>query len=143
VVDDTSMSRGLGKTQRQILATIAAHPHEAWSVQELCGLIYPGSTEPTRAQTNATIRAIKRMTLPGRWKFGYVSRDRRRWLYDAGNLKAVSRRMWRLETFVIEVDSLMELPANLSDVWTEVTLTDLSDVSTEIILTDLPDEVEV
>lgn len=96
--------------------------------------------EPTRAQTNATIRAIERMTLPGRWRVGHVGGDRRRWLYDAGNLEAVSRRMWRMETFVIEVDPLMKLPANLSDVGTEVTFADLSDLGTEIILT-LPDEV--
>jgi hypothetical protein len=126
------MSRGLGKTQRAILRTISTHRDEAWDLTELCGLIYPSSTEPTRAQTNAIVRAIERMKLPSRWKFGYVGRDRRQWLYDAGNLKAVTARMHRLETFVIKVDPRMELPANLSDVGTEVTFTDLADVSMTI-----------
>jgi hypothetical protein len=109
------MSRGLGKTQRTILALVAAHPDEAWNLTELCGLIYPSNMEPTRAQTNAVSRAL-RMTLPGRWTFGYFG-GRGRWLFDAGNLDAVAERVHRLETFVLTYDELGEttLLLELSD----------------------------
>jgi hypothetical protein len=115
------MSRGLGKTQRQILATIAARPDEAWDVEALCRAIYPGDPKPSRSQLGATVRALKSMKLPGRWKFGYVD-ARRRWLYDTSNLDAVAQRMWRLETFVIEAEQLGE-------------------TTTLLELTDLPGEV--
>jgi hypothetical protein len=129
VVDDTSMSRGLGKTQRAILALIAAHPDEAWNLTELCGLIYPSNMEPTRAQTNAVSRAL-RMTLPGRWTFGYVD-GRHRLLYDANNLDAVAQRLHRLQTFVLTYRELGDVS----------TLIELTDVSTDLILTDFPDEL--
>jgi hypothetical protein len=137
------MSKGLGKTQRAILKLIAAHADEAWPIEDLCRSIYQTDLRPTRAQTNAVVRALM-MPLPARWRFGYVGRDRRRWLYDAGNLKAVTERMYRLETFVlkVEVDPRMELPANLSDVGTEITLSDLSDMETTIVLTGLPTDRE-
>jgi hypothetical protein len=91
------MSRGLGKTQRQILATIAAQPDEAWDVEALCRAIYPGDLKPSRSQLGATVRALKSMKLPSRWKFGYVGSDRRRWLY--ADIDSVAQRIWAMETF--------------------------------------------
>ena len=120
------MSKGLGRTQRAILALIAAQPDEAWDLEALCRAIYPGDPKPSRSQLGATVRALK-MPLPGQWKFGYVD-ARRRWLYDASNLDAVAQRMWRLETFELTYDELGKT----------TTLLELTDVSTEIALTDLP-----
>jgi len=105
------MSRGLGKTQRAILALIAAHPDEAWDITELCGLIYPSNMEPTRAQTNAVSRAL-RMTLPGRWTFGYVD-GRHRLLHDANNLDAVAQQLHRLRTIVLVYDDLADVSTTI------------------------------
>jgi hypothetical protein len=78
----------------------------------VCRLVYPGDPKPTRAQLGSVGRALKRMALPGKWTSGYVEGDRRVWLYNGRNLASVSRRMWRFETFVIDVDGelLTELP---------------------------------
>jgi hypothetical protein len=99
------MSRGPGVVQRKILALTKAQPGP-WTVEEVRALVYPGDLEPSRSQTNAVSRALK-MPLPGKWKVGYVEGDRRRWLYDAGNLDAITERVHRLETFKIIYDTEM------------------------------------
>jgi hypothetical protein len=81
------MSRGLGRVQREILALIAqAKPSGGWQIEELCQRIY-GGPEPTRAQKNAVVRALKRMPLPGSWRTARVWR-RGQWLYDRNALAA-------------------------------------------------------
>jgi hypothetical protein len=101
------MSRGLGRTQRAILALIAqAKPIAAWTFPELCGLIFGGLT-PTRAQLSSVARAIKRMHLPGTWTVGRVVGRRGQWLlYDTAALP----EPW-LEVQLIDIATLeVELP---------------------------------
>lgn len=65
--------------------------------------------EPSHSQLNSIARALKTVRLPREWKVGYVKGDRRRWLYDAGNLDAITERMHRLTTFEIVYEELAEM----------------------------------
>jgi hypothetical protein len=56
------MSRGRGRIQQAILDLIKGNEHDAWSLAELCRLIYPeGHAKKHRV---AVGRALNRMTLP-------------------------------------------------------------------------------
>jgi hypothetical protein len=136
------MSRGLGRTQRAILALIAAEPGP-WTVEELCRLVYksqPGWNLP-RAQVVSVARALKTMRLPGKWKFGRVGWERRQWLYDGGNLASVQRRLSRMETFEVPLHEAEALSD--SSGWVTLTFDHVSDLSTEIVLTGFLSDGEV
>lgn len=103
-----------GRIQRAILAAIAAHPAEAFTVLDLCRLAYPDCPGLTRAQLVAVDRALTSVMLPKKWKVGYVAGQRRRWLYS--DPASVSRRVYRMETFDVvydarETTTLIELAA--------------------------------
>jgi hypothetical protein len=67
------MSRGLGAVQRAVLELIASKAEGAWRTQDICEHVYGASEKRHRV---AVLRAIKRMTLPEGWEFG--------WAEDAG-----------------------------------------------------------
>jgi hypothetical protein len=81
------MSRGHGLVQRKILELIAAEPNGAWSLDNLCGIVYPPAIK-TRAMAKAQLvaigRALKRLQLPGTW--AVQRNDRECWLCDPCNL---------------------------------------------------------
>jgi hypothetical protein len=101
------MCRGFGRTQQAILALIAAEPGP-WTVEELVGAIYPGDGAPTRSQLNSLTRALKSMTLPGKWTFGRIWPDCRMFLYDARRRNDVGVRLAVIEepmrAFEVEID---------------------------------------
>ena len=106
------MSKGPGRIQRELLALMATEAGPR-SIEQLCGLLYPGYLKPTRAQLGTVHRALERMALPGTWTTGRIRPDRRQWLYDA------SRTRW-------------------TDLSVHLTVADLSDTSTEIMLSGAP-----
>jgi hypothetical protein len=66
------MSRGLGWTQRAILALIEEEPDGAWPSDELCALLYHHPIE--KKHRVAVLRALQTMPLPGTWQVWRLSR---------------------------------------------------------------------
>jgi hypothetical protein len=55
------MSRGLGRVGRAIKAVFEAAPDDAFTVEELCRLIYPGISQVEKKHRVAVIRAAFRL----------------------------------------------------------------------------------
>jgi hypothetical protein len=73
------MSRGRGRIQQAILDLIKGNEHNAWSLAELCRLIYPEGHE--KKHRVAVGRALNRMTLPDGWQWCWGGT--RRFLFNA------------------------------------------------------------
>jgi hypothetical protein len=67
------MSRGLGWTQRAILALIEEAPGGAWPSDELCTLLYHRNRTEKKHRV-AVLRALQTMPLPGTWQVWRLSR---------------------------------------------------------------------
>jgi hypothetical protein len=67
------MSRGLGWTQRAVLALIEEEPDGAWPSDELCALLYHRNQTEKKHRV-AVLRALQRMRLPGTWQVWRLSR---------------------------------------------------------------------
>jgi hypothetical protein len=80
------MSRGHGYVQRKVLELIAANPNGAWTIADLCWIIY---RRITKAHRVAVGRALRRMTLPGTWAIKQYWGDRKHWLCDPCNLESM------------------------------------------------------
>jgi hypothetical protein len=65
------MSRGHGRIQQAILDLIEGNEHDAWSLAELCRLIYPEVKYNWHEKKHraAVGRALNRMTLPDGWQW--------------------------------------------------------------------------
>jgi hypothetical protein len=84
------MSRGYGAIQRKVLALIEAKPDHAWTTADLCRNVYPGWSV-TKAQRVALGRALRRMKLPGTWKFSSSwGQSRDYWLHDPCSLASMT-----------------------------------------------------
>lgn len=53
------MSRGAGHIQRRILAALAAEPHNAFTVEDLCDLLYPAVNRTEKKHRVSVIRALR------------------------------------------------------------------------------------
>ena len=60
------MSRGLGRIQQAIRALIESNQDGAWSMPQLCKLVYPDCTIEKQHRV-AIGRALNKMTLPDGW----------------------------------------------------------------------------
>ena len=70
------MSRGPGRVEREIVAAFAADPDNAFTMNELCCLIYPDSEYIEKKHTVVILRTAK--SLARRWPdFGWQRSERR------------------------------------------------------------------
>ena len=65
--EETHMSRGLGRVQREVLAILDEDEDGAWTVGDLCRRVYPGINRPEKSHRVAVARALRKMRLPGGW----------------------------------------------------------------------------
>lgn len=78
------MSKGFGAVQRRIIAAYEKHPEACFSIEELAGLVYPG-TPISPSQRESVRRALKGLagTLPLR-TYRSGGRHRRGWRLSFG-----------------------------------------------------------
>jgi hypothetical protein len=92
-----AMCRGPGRIQQEITALIAANPDDAWTLGELCGLIYYGqrscSPTPEKKHRVAVTRALRQMELPPLWRTVRLNRSgAEHCLYNTGSLESTKRK---------------------------------------------------
>jgi hypothetical protein len=86
------MSRGLGATQRAILALIDNAPAGAWSTTELCNSIYGGAEKKYRV---AVARALRTVALPDGWVPYPLNRHGCEYcLYNVRSFDSVARKIF-------------------------------------------------
>jgi hypothetical protein len=86
------VSKGLGQVQRAILDLIAREPEGAWTITDLCEVIYGDIGKSRRVSVG---RALRKMTLPDGWNTA-------RWgihhcLYFEASLEGQIRKLWRMD----------------------------------------------
>lgn len=75
------MSRGLGQTQRRILAALQAEPRRRFTVEELAAIVYPG--EPVTHSHVVSVRRVVRGLAVNRVRLSQQGSRGWHWLVSA------------------------------------------------------------
>lgn len=88
------MSRGLGRVQTIVRSMIADDPGGAWTIEQVCGRVYPQANLIEKKHRVAVLRALRRAPLPGStWRFWNTGRKGGEYcLYDPCNDESRVRR---------------------------------------------------
>jgi hypothetical protein len=87
------MSKGPGSIQRSVLALIDGDPDGAWSIGDLCKLIFGNVEKKHRV---SALRALGRMELPGTWAVGREWGSTEYCLCDTCSVESQTRKIWLL-----------------------------------------------